>query len=197
MAKGVVAKTSGREWNDPEQGTIMLYSLQLVGDNTWYRAGQNDPAKLGASQGANVSFDITGKGNIVQKSLRVVKGSESVERSPTVSSSSSSKDTYWSDKEARDIKKEANYQNVDIPRMTYAGAQSTAVEVLSLALAQGAVDITAVKKAAKLDTLLSVLDQITLTLFHARLNAPTMSEVLNNTAQESTNGVEQGDPDEE
>ena len=196
MPKGVVAKTSGREWNDPQQGAIMLYSLQLVGDNTWYRGGQTDPAALGAVAGANVSFDITGKGNIVQKSLRILKAGENVQSSPTVTSSSSSKDTYWSDKEARDIKKESNYQNIDIPRMTYAGAQSTAVDVLKLALEIGAVDLTATKKGAKLGALLAALDGITNDLFAARLNAPTMTEFLSQTDKE-TQGAGTEDPTDE
>lgn len=172
MPTGVISKINSREWND-----VVLWSLQLVGDKTWYRSGETNPATRGAVEGANVSFDLTPKGNVSLPSLKVVSAGTAPTRAPTPQASSGSKDQYWNDKEARDIAKEKRYQNVDVPRMTFCGAQDTAVRVVEMALAQGALKL-GTKDSAKLDILLESIQKVALDLFYKRINAPTMEEVL-------------------
>lgn len=194
MPTGVVSKVSGREWDDPQQGKVILYSLQLTGDTKFYRTGQNDPASVGAVQGANVSFDLTPKGNVVFKSIKLLSGAPQVTRSPAATgvttTASSSKNDYWETKEKRDVARDAKYQDVDIPRMTFCGAQEAAVKVVELALVNGALDLGTAKKAAKMDILMAAIDKVANELFRARLATPTMTELAAAEAVSDNNNEE-------
>lgn len=190
MPKGVVSYVGGKDFEDRKTGEpVTLYSFKLNGDETWYRTQSTNPEEFGVVKGANISFPLDSKGKPDLSKVTVIKGGDNAapQRSPAPRASSTSKDDYWSTKEQRDIAKEKHYQEVDIPRMSYCGAQEVAVKVVELALAQGAIELGA-KKAAKLDILLEAIDKVTLDLFTRRMNAPTLSEVKrdnNNTVNES------------
>lgn len=191
MPKGVVAKVSAREWND-----LTLYSIKLEGDEKWYRAGERNPADAGVEAGVSISFDLTAGGNVAGKSLKVVKGDAGVTRAPApTASKSSSKDDYWSQKEARDVEKDSRYQKVDIPRMTFCGAQETAVKVVELALAQGAITL-GTKKNAQLDILMETIQQVAVQLFRARMEAPDINPHSDDNEEEAV-ASDEGNTDDE
>lgn len=194
LNKGVVSKLSEKDWSGP-QGSVILHSFQLEGNRAYFRTGKQSPTKFGIVPGAAVSFFSDEKGNVDYKSVQKVAESE-VQRAPTprtggasVVSSGGSRDGYWEAKEARDIAKDAHYQSVDIPRMTYCGAQDVAVKVVELAIANGGITIPA-KKGAILDVITGAVDAVALTLAKARMDAP---KALSSGASTDSNVV----PEEE
>lgn len=175
MARGTVSKLLTKDWDGP-RGQVVLHSFLLGGDKAYYRTGSTDPAKLGIVEGKVVSFDVDYKGNVVAQSVRVL-GDGVVERGPAVPQRSApvtaSKDSYWENKEARDLAKDERYQSVDIPRMTYCGAQDNAVKIVELAIANGGITLPA-KKGAILEAIIGAVEEVALTLAKSRMSAPEL-----------------------
>jgi hypothetical protein len=185
--KGVVGKLSEKAWDGP-QGQVILHSFQLQGNKAYFRTGKKNPSSLGITEGASVSFDSDEKGNVDYKSVRKLADGE-VQRSPSVGSNvrslpvSGSRDTYWEAKEARDVEKDKRYQIVDIPRMTYCGAQDAAVKVVELALANGGIALPA-KKGAILDVIVEAVGTVAVQLAKARMDAPALLGTVDALPQE-------------
>jgi len=174
MVTGRINKISYKDWNDPKSGdTITLYSIKLNGDDKYYRTGSKNPANFGAKQGAMVSFEINEKGNVNVNTIKTVKEDAAGREAASAAAGASTKDSYWSKKEARDVEKDANYQKTDIPRMTFCGAQDSAIALVKIALEQGAIDL-GTKKAGKLDALTAVVQTVAEELFRQRMNAPAL-----------------------
>lgn len=172
MTQGVVAKITAKDWEDPESGDVTkLYSFKLE-EGEWYRTGAENPSKYGIREGAFVTFSLNPKGKPILKTVKITEGSAPA-RSPAPRAASTTKDDYWKQKEDNDKAKDARYQSVDIPRMTFCGAQDTAVRVVELALAQGAITL-GTKKNAQLDILLGAIQQVATTLFRDRMNSPSL-----------------------
>lgn len=179
MAQGTVQKIFEKNWDGPD-GTVVLYSFALGGDKAYYRTGKKTPAAYGIVEGKSVSFDTDYKGNVVPKSVKIL-GDGVIQQAPSVPRGGStqsvqvsgSRDTYWADKEARDIAKDERYQAVDIPRMTYCGAQDSAVKVVEMALANGGITLPT-KKGAILDTIIGAVNEVALRLATLRMSAPEL-----------------------
>jgi hypothetical protein len=177
MAQGIVQKIVTKDWDGP-QGQVTLYSFTLEGNKAWFRTGKMNPAKFGIKEGKSIKFSSDERGNVDYKSVTVLADGE-IQRAPAPASRggstpvAASRDSYWEAKEARDVAKDERYQTVDIPRMTYCGAQELAVKVVELTIANGGITLPA-KKSAILDTLISVVDEVALTLAKKRMAAPEL-----------------------
>lgn len=132
--RGVVSFMSEKEWNDRKTGkTIILHSFKVDGDDTFYRTGTDKPP---FSKGDSVEFLCNGQ-NVDTKSIEVKAGG--APQQPTRNSGSTggggtSRDSYWAEKERRDVERDERYQKVDIPRMTFSAARSDAVTLVSAML---------------------------------------------------------------
>jgi hypothetical protein len=160
----------------------------LEGNKAWYRTGKTNPAKFGIAVGKSIKFASDEKGNVDYKSITVLADGE-VQRAPAPRNAApvaASRDSYWEAKEARDIEKDARYQSVDIPRMTYCGAQESAIKVVELALANGGLTLPT-KKGAVLDALLDAIDTVAVGLMKKRMDAPNL---LADTAQAGSTPTE-------
>ena len=199
--KGVVGRLSEKAWDGP-QGQVILHSFQLQGNKAYFRTGKKNPAALGISEGASVSFDSDEKGNVDYKSVKKLADGD-VQRSPSVSSpgrpapAAASRDTYWEAKEARDVEKDKRYQTIDIPRMTYCGAQDAAVKVVELALANGGIALPT-KKSAILDVIVESVGTVAAQLAVARMNSPAFfnKDVASESTPEPSDASEPADWDE-
>lgn len=193
MAQGVVQKISTKPW-EGKDGQVILYSFQLGGDRAWYRTGTKNPGAFGIAEGKSVKFEVDYKGNVVANTVQVLADG-TVQRAPAVASNtsapSSSRDSYWEAKETRDKEKDERYQTVDIPRMTYCGAQEVAVKVVELALANGGITLPA-KKGAVLDAIIGAVDAVTVSLAKSRMAAP---ELLANDGPDAP-AADTSDPDD-
>lgn len=175
MAQGVVQKISSKPW-EGQNGQVTLYSFQLGGDRAWYRTGTKNPSTYGIIEGKSVKFEVDYKGNVAAGTVQVLADG-AVQRAPAVTSNTTpvaaSRDSYWEAKETRDKEKDARYQAVDIPRMTYCGAQEVAVKVVELALANGGITLPS-KKSAVLDAIMGAIEAVTIGLARSRMAAPEL-----------------------
>lgn len=192
-----MAKTTGRvtdvfakPW-EGRNGPITLCSFKIEGDNKFYRTGEDNLCKVNDI----VEFDFDQKGNVTGLMVtgQATTPTPQVQNSQRQSSGyaprsggfaagggggykqkAAEKDAYWSDKEARDIDKEKHYREVVEPRITWASAQSDAVEVVNAALQHDLLAFGNANKSAKLGLLLEYVDQVTARFAAQRYNAPAL-----------------------
>ena len=174
---GVVAKVYEKEW-EGRDGMIVLHSFQLDGDRQYYRTGEQRLVK----EGEAYTFDADQKGNVDPDSVETADP-ETVER-PKASTSGrgfggsggrtggkswgnkggGAKNDYWERKETHD-------REVVEPRITWASAQSDAVDLVSAALQHDLLSFGNAAKGAKLGLLLDYVDQVTARFATQRYNA--------------------------
>jgi len=168
--QGVVRTISTKEWYDDKKGqNINLYSFQLEGNNRWFRTGTNRPS---CNQGDSISFMCNEKGNVDVRSIQkgdqtaaLLQGTQArdlqPQRQPVSSGGGQSRDGYWAAKEENDKKKDARYQEQDIPRMSFSASQDRAVNLVAAALEHDCLSFGNMKKGEKLDYLLGCVDEVT------------------------------------
>jgi hypothetical protein len=188
MINGVVKRVSEKEYNGK-----MLYSLQVNGDNTYYGCGYKSPA---AQVGQSVSFDVSMNGkyaNLVHESLQVLNDGK-VEQAPSVApyarkpffnkgTKDAAKDTYWTDKEQRDI--------INSKRIEVQACRNTAIQFLGLLYTHGALSIPSAqaKKEAAVAAALEHYTQMFLAENEARVNPQAESPT------DATKSVDSDDSD--
>ena len=179
--KGVVKYINEKEWDDRRSGeTIMLYSFKLEGDDDYYRTGQTKPE---FEEGQSVAFEVDNKNNVDLETVEVLE--TAVKKGPKAGASkgggfrksapaAGGRDDYWAKKEERDLEKDARYQKVDIPRMTFCTSQDAAVSLVTAALQHDCLPkIGTVSKTARLTALLAYVDEITDRFFRQRMGTAT------------------------
>jgi hypothetical protein len=145
----------------------VLHSFQLQGERGWYRTG----TKKEVEQGEFVEF-VVGNNSAAKDIKKSAPPAQQAApaRNSAASSSGGGRDGYWEAKEARDLEKEARYQNVDVPRMVYQASQERAIALLKIALETEALSLPA-KKADKLPALLAYTHQIAQQLMASAFDA--------------------------
>lgn len=170
--QGQVVEVSCKAWMDPRKGyEINLYSFKISGSNKWFRTGTTEPS---FQEGANIQFVNDEKNNVRLESIAIVgnapapttpaqagSGVAQPAMTPSSPATSQNRDGYWSAKEARDLEKDARYQENDIPRMGFSAAQDRAVNLVSAALAHDCLSFGTMKKGDKLDYVLQCVDIVT------------------------------------
>lgn len=198
--KGVVKYINEKEWDDRRSGEkIMLYSFKLEGDDDYYRTGQTKPD---FEEGQSIAFEVDNKNNVDLETVEVLEAE--VKKAPKAgarpaarsggfrkdAAASGGRDAYWEKKEARDLEKDARYQKVDIPRMTFCTSQDAAVSLVTAALQHDCLPkIGTVSKTARLSALLAYVDEITDRFFRQRMGAAT--EVSDEDASEEAEETEE------
>lgn len=176
--KGVVKYINEKEWDDRRSGeTITLYSFKLEGDDDYYRTGQTKPE---FEEGQSIAFEVDKKNNVDMETIEVLE--TEVKKAPKAAgkagsgggfrkpAAGGSREDYWAKKEERDVARDARYQAVDIPRMTFCSAQDAAVELVTAALQHECLPkIGTVTKTARLTALLTYVDEITDRFYRQRL----------------------------
>ena len=163
--KGVVSAVYEKPWTDRDSGDeIILRSFQIEGEKRYFRTGTFQVRAI--VEGAYISFTADAKsGNVDTKSVSVVEG-EAPARAPkpasggrtgTKSAPAASRDSYWADKEKRDIE-------VREPTIAYSAAQKNATTIVAAALAADALSFGQAAKGKKLDMLVDYIEQTTLRL---------------------------------
>jgi hypothetical protein len=135
-----------------KQGQITLHSFQLEGDSRFFRAGTKT---IPADDGDSIRFtaeEKNGNFNVDVGTISKVAGVAKVVAA--VAASSTSKDTYWADKDAYSKK-------VVEPRINFSASQRDAVALVSAALEFDCLSFGSVAKGKKLDMLLDYVDQVT------------------------------------
>lgn len=195
--KGIVRYINEKEWDDRRSGeTIMLYSFKLDGDDDYYRTGQTKPE---FEEGQSIAFEVDNKNNVDLETVEVLEAE--VKKAPkatgrpaksggfskNASGSAGGRDEYWAKKEARDLEKDARYQKVDIPRMTFCTSQDAAVSLVTAALQHDCLPkIGTVSKTARLSALLAYVDEITDRFFRQRMGAATEVSEETETEEEGS-----------
>jgi hypothetical protein len=169
--EGVVANISQKPFTDHKTGQpIVLHSFQLQGSNRWFRTGREP---LPANVGEFITFLNDAKANVDISSVRTgavppapalsapQPTSARAGKQPARQSSGTSRDDYWKEKENRDLEKDARYQSVDVPRMSFSASQERAVHLVAAALAHDALSFGSATKGKRLDMLLDYVDQVT------------------------------------
>lgn len=189
---GRVTEVFSRPW-EGRNGTITLHSFKIEGDNKFYRSGEDALCKVNDL----VEFDFDSKGNVTnlfvtgQATTPPPAQAASQRQSgfggrPGGSSSGgfkakqAEKDQYWNDKEQRDIAREKYQREVVEPRITWASAQSDAVDIVTAALTHDLLAFGNANKSAKLNLLLEYVDQVTARFAAQRYNA---AELLRNAVE--------------
>ena len=195
---GRVSKVFEKSW-DGRNGTVLLHSFQVEGNNKYFRTGEERLCR----QGDTVEFTADDRGNVAN--LMVVDGGSAPAQSNTGAQPSSrstsysgksgggntwkakqaEKDQYWSDKESRDIAREQRQQTVVEPRITWSSAQSDAVALVTTALQHDLLAFGNANKSAKLGLLLDYVDQVTKRFADQRWRA---SELLQEALTEAGDG---------
>lgn len=173
---GVVRETFQREWRGRNGDTIMLHSFQLDGDNRYYRTGENNPVSANDS----ISFEYDDKGNVALDTIETVANpgpASPPQRTQAATGTGfrkgggggfkakmQAKDDYWERKERREIE-------VVEPRITWASAQSDAVDLVTAALQHDLLTFGNAPKGAKLGLLLDYVDQVTARFAVQRFNS--------------------------
>ena len=188
---GIVSQVSRKPWPDRDTGKeITLHSFKIEGDDRWFRTGERDPR---LNKGDSISFAADAKNNVRVDSISSVNPAPKQEAAPVAaaptsattaraagSSGGQSRDGYWSAKEERDLEKDARYQAVDVPRMSFSAAQERAVVLVSAALAHDVLSFGTVKKGDKLDMLLDYVDQVADRFFLQNMGASEHLKALAN-----------------
>lgn len=159
MIKGVVSKTSAKDWAG-RNGTVTLYSFQLEGARNWYRCGSQKPPFV---EGDSIEFQYVenDKGDRTLQEGSVTKlASVPAARAPAVVKSASKQENwdaraaYWDNKERRDIE-------VVEPRITLSASRTAAIQVIGLALQHDAIVFGNAAKGARLGIILDAIDEVT------------------------------------
>jgi hypothetical protein len=167
--QGTVSQVSEKQWYDQRKGrNINLYSFQIEGSNRWFRTGTDEP---NFRQGDFITFTNDAKANVKLSDVTVgnAAGAPATSASPapapaqaaSTGGASQNRDGYWAQKEARDLEKDARYQGVDVPRMSFSAAQDRAVNLVSAALAHDCLSFGNMKKGEKLDYVLECVNNVT------------------------------------
>lgn len=157
--QGVVENTNVRPYGNRE-----MFNMKVGGE--WYGMGTLSPDRR-PNIGDTVSFTAIQKGNFWNgdaKTVQVVSGGTPAQQpqaaspaaAPSRQQAQASKDSYWTDKAEADKLREVG--------MAVAGARNSAIELVSVALANGCVDLPA-KKADKLQALKFLVEDITTELY--------------------------------
>lgn len=183
---GQISVVNSKPFEDKRTGNpITLHSFQLEGYNQWFRTGQKAiPAGVGQSvkfvaDGANVdvtTFSV--EQATVAKAPSVaanttIPASMSSARS-TGASGGNSKDNYWADKEARDLVKEARYQEVSEPRMALSVAVSAAGNLVAAAITKDALTFGTAAKSKRVGILTEYTKELALDLALFIQDAPIL-----------------------
>lgn len=136
-----------------KQGPITLRSFQLEGDSRFFRAGTR---VIPCDDGDSIRFTAEEKGGNFNVDVDTISKIESVAKvvASVAPASSSSKDTYWADKDAHS-------KNVIEPRINFSASQRDAVALVTAALEFDCLSFGSVAKGKKLDMLLDYVDQVT------------------------------------
>lgn len=200
--QGVVKATYQKPFTDQKTGVpIVLHSFQLVGNNTYFRTGTNAPT---FQQGQMISFEVTGNNNVPLNSVTIMENApgpvqnapQAAAQAPSRANGGTSRDGYWSQKEARDIEREQRYQSVDIPRMTFSAVQDRAIELVGIALQHDCLSLGQTK-AKKLDVLMEAVQDVTNTLFLQAMHAHDRLDYLENRPEDGEEYPSQPDFNEE
>lgn len=163
--KGIIDVVNEKPWEDRKTGeSIKLYSFKLEGSNRWFRTGTT-PVPFGKNDA--VQFVADGQ-TVDLATMEAAQGE--VERAPAPSARAStgrpasrqtvSRDEYWANKEARDIAKEEEYQNVAIPRMTRSTAVQAAAAVVDTAIKNDALGFGSSAKSKRVGMLAGYVTEI-------------------------------------
>lgn len=162
-ASGIVTNIDSKTFpprHEDEQGAT-LWSFQLEGNNKYYRTGKVRPT---FSDGDSIEFTVNDKGYIDLNSVTYVTQERAKPSPKKVSTSvaprANSKDSYWADKEARDIEKDVRYQNVDVPRMTMSASLNVAASVVNSALERDAIGFGNTAKSKRLEMLGDFVEEL-------------------------------------
>ena len=192
---GVVTKTSAKEWYDDRAGrNVTLYSFQMQGERSWFRTGQREMVK----EGQYVKFFSDDKGNA--KDIEISEppaGSKAPEASSSGGGGGQGRDGYWSAKEGRDLVRDERYQAVDVPRMSFAGAQDRAVRLVSAMLATDVLPVSTAKKANKYDIVLATVQEVTNRFFLENMHAHERLAHLEQLAVEAVSNMGQEEVSED
>lgn len=171
--QGVVSEVSTKEWYDSRKGrNIDLFSFRIEGNNNWFRTGTNRP---NFNQGDAISFTNDDKNNVRLDSVQAGNAPAPTQNSapqggagsPTTSqpsgntSGGQNREGYWAAKEARDLEKDARYQNVDVPRMGLSAAQDRAVALVVGSIGTEAIPFGNMNKGERLDYLIDCVEKVT------------------------------------
>ena len=179
--KGVVNATYEKDWTDRDTGDkIVLRSFQIDGEKKYFRTGTTDLKDV--REGNYISFTADERsGNVDFKSVEKVEGEAPV-RAPKPAASTSrtqssgsgnSRDTYWSDKAARD-------EEITEPRISYSAAQKNATHLVCVAMEQDLLSFGNAAKGKRLDMLVDFVEQTTLQLAKLQMAAPTIMKEASN-----------------
>lgn len=157
--EGVVGFISEKAWFDRKLGQdINLYSFKLDGHDTWFRTGDTKPEFM---KGQQIRF--SSNGNNVDLSTVEITEATPVQTAPRPAGQSRvvTKDTYWADKEARDLEKEEYWRLVKDPMIQYQAARRDAVTLIVAALANEAVSFGTTAKGQRLAFLQDMVEETT------------------------------------
>lgn len=199
-ASGVVSEVFEREW-EGRDGTVVLHSFKLDGDNRYYRTGTTPLVR----EGDSIAFTADGKGNVDTDSLE--KGVDAPRQAPRQQNATqayrrpgggggkswggkkaSDRDGYWERKEARD-------QEIVEPRITWSSAQSDAVVLVTAALQHDLLSFGNANKGARLGLLLDYVDQVTARFATQRFNAAELLKDAMVSEEATSRSKNEGDDD--
>jgi hypothetical protein len=152
-------------------GPVTLYSFKVEGNDKFFRLGEHAP-QFRETDVVTFESDQKGKATNLEVTRAPAKEETTAPPAPARSTESArpapesagkvvNRDSYWADKEARDIEKDKKYTEVVEPRITYAAARHDAVTVVGLALQHDLLALGNANKSAKLGLILGYVDQVT------------------------------------
>lgn len=156
--RGVVSATSSMPF-----GNKVLHSFRLQGDNNYYNTGERvPPVEVGKSYEFETSLNAKGKHIVDLGSIRPWEGGEAIQAAPAKSfgafnktfksGKSEEEKAFWANREARETRND---------RLRELGAtRNTALSLISLLLANGAVKLPA-KESAKETAIYEMLEHYT------------------------------------
>lgn len=155
MVKGEVVNVSKKATKNPK---FNLYSFKIDGDNKWYSTKFDVPS---FKEGDFIQFSWVEEKRGEYTNFVVNNNEVSILEKPKKDNSSSSagatgssgtRETYWTNKEERDIIKDKKLQ--------WQGSRSNAVDVVLFAITNGYLEVKG-KKGEQLDLLLGYVEQVT------------------------------------
>lgn len=190
---GVVFHVHEKEWSNK-----ILYSFKFDGQDDWYRMGENQHAGI-IERGNKVAikFSVDQRGNNQIDRVKLLEAGVGVsEQAPRQNSGggggqrrggggggNAAKDTYWKDREARDMEKEARFEEKDRhqlevvePRITFTAARRDALDFVMLLATAEALELPAkTKKNERLAAIESLHDHYTAKFFADAMGTDTIA----------------------
>lgn len=179
--KGIIEVTNAKPWTNDDGSEITLYSFTMEGSKRWFRTGTKAMAF-----GKGDAIQFVADGQKVDLNSMVAVQAEDVVRAPapavgsrpatTASAGASrtvSRDEYWANKEAKDVKKEEDYQNVAVPRMTRSTAIQSAAAVVDAALKTDALSFGNVAKSKRIPLLSGFVQELAEEFYSYIMDGPT------------------------